>query len=462
MRRAAARAPPWDGETLMNNTRTLRTAAALLLAATFAPAAAVPATASGETCDGKVATIFVPPAWDGYRTDPVTGTPGDDVIVGTTWSDTIDGAGGDDTICGFKGDDHLLGGVGRDRLFGGLDQDYVTGDGYDGDVIDPGPGNDYVDLGHDPQGEDLWWGDSVAWDRVSYRSSAGPVEVDLVAGTATGEGTDTIAPIVHAAGIEGSAYDDVLLGSPGPDWIAAGGGDDFVDARGGHDQVMADDLYQATGELAVPGDDVVMGGPGSDNLSGGGGSDRVYGGTGHDSIGLGSDVGAKGFGGGGGDQLHAGGRARVAGGRGPDWFDIEIRSHSDRVRVAGGAGSDSIELGLAVDLIEHRLVVGRPTGTVRVRGGPELVRFASLDGFGLVSDHPYSVTWYGTAADDHLDLMSLEGQARAFGRGGDDQLRGGQGNDHLDGGPGRDRLEGSSGDDVCLRGERLRSCEITY
>jgi Ca2+-binding RTX toxin-like protein len=447
---------------LMDTTRTLRTVAALLLAATFAPAAAVPAAAAAETCDGKVATIVVPPSPDGFRTDPVTGTPGDDVIIGTTWPDTIDGAGGADTICGLAGDDHLVGGSGHDRLFGGLDGDYEPGEGYDGDVIEPGPGNDYVDLGHDPQGQDLWELDPYPrWDRVSYRHSAGPVEVDLVAGRAIGEGTDTIAPVAHAAGIEGSAVDDVLLGSRGPDWIAAGGGDDLIDARGGHDKVMADDRDLGTGEFAGPGDDVVLGGPGSDNISGGGGSDRVFGGTGVDSIYLGSSAGAKGFGGDGRDLLDAGGRARVAGGRGTDWFSIEIRSLSDRVRAAGGAGSDSIDLSLAVP-IDDRLVVGDPAGTMRVRGGPALVRYASLDGFHLVSDLTYDVTWYGTAGDDELHLLSLDGSARAFGRGGDDWLRGGQGDDHLDGGPGRDRLEGWSGDDVCLRGERLRSCEITH
>jgi Ca2+-binding RTX toxin-like protein len=447
----------------MNNTRTLRTAAALLLAAALAPAAAVSATAVAETCDGKVATIVVPsPPLDGFRTDPVTGTPGDDVIVGTAWPDTIDGAGGDDTICGLKGDDHLLGGGGRDRLFGGLDVEYEDGEGYDGDVIEPGPGNDYIDLGHDPQWQDMRDLDTYGrWDRVSYRHSVGPVEVDLVAGTATGEGTDTIAPIVYTGGIEGTAHDDVLLGSHGRDWISAGGGDDFIDARGGHDKVTADDRDLGEGESAGPGDDVVLGGPGSDLLSGGGGTDRVYGGTGVDSIYLGSNAGAKGFGGDGQDALHAGGRARVAGGRGPDWFSIEIGSHSDRVRAAGGAGSDSIELRLAVP-IEDRLVVDSPTGTVRVRGGPALVRYSSLDGFRLVSDLTHGVTWYGTSGSDDLDLSWIEGRVRAFGRGGNDWLQGGNGNDHLDGGRGRDRLEGRSGDDVCLRGERLRSCEITH
>lgn len=449
----------------MDTTHTLRTAAALLLAATFAPAAAVPATAGAGTCDGKVATIVVaPPPPDGFRTEPVTGTPGDDVIVGTTWPDTIDGAGGDDTICGSKGDDHLLGGSGRDRLFGGLDVDYVPGEGYGGDVIEPGPGNDYVDLGHDPQGQDLWMADDGTWDRVSYRNSAGPVRVDLAAGTAEGEGSDTIAPVVHAAGIEGSAHDDVLLGSSGPDWIAAGGGDDVVDARGGHDEVRTDHLDPGSGEVTGPGDDVVKGGAGRDEILAGHGSDRIYGGKGRDEIWLDEGAGARGLGGGGNDLVVAGGRARIDGGTGADRLWPTIRSRSDRVRAAGGAGRDTLHLELAHEVAPHgsRLVVGSPAGTVRVPSGPAMVRFVSLEKFDpLGIAVTLRVTWFGTSGDDELDADWLDGPVRAFGRGGDDRLRGGNGNDHLDGGPGRDRLEGWSGDDRCLRGERLRSCEIS-
>ena len=121
-------------------------AAAAASSAAIVLLAAAPAHAAA-TCDGRAATIEVP-ATD-YDTAPVVGTPGDDVIVGTPGRDTIDGAGGNDVICGLGGPDTLAGGEGDDRLFGGLDMEYSIDDGYRGDLVSPGPGNDHVDLGAD-------------------------------------------------------------------------------------------------------------------------------------------------------------------------------------------------------------------------------------------------------------------------------------------------------------------------
>ncbi|WP_191279744.1 calcium-binding protein [Nocardioides flavus (ex Wang et al. 2016)] len=451
----------FDGA-LMDVSHASRAATALLLAAALTPPAAVAATDVAETCDGKVATIVVPPPAPGrFRTEPVTGTPGDDVIVGTAWPDTIDGAGGDDTICGLKGDDHLLGGSGRDRLFGGLDEQYEPDEGYEGDLIEPGPGNDYVDLGYDMQSDDLDPADGPwqRWDRVSYLNSVGAVTVDLEAGTAKGEGTDTIA---YGAGIVGSAHDDVLLGSDKHDWIAAGGGDDLVDARGGNDAVKTD-LDGTSGDVTAPGDDVVVGGPGGDEIVAGHGSDRVFAGLGRDQVSLDEAAGSRVSGGAGVDFIRAGGRALIEGGRGADKLSPRIGSRADRVRAAGGAGRDTLAIELSLEVAPHEshLVVGSPTGTVRVPGSPALVHFVSLEEFAPAGIAvTLDITWYGTSGSDDLDLGWIEGRVRAFGRGGNDWLRGGSGSDHLDGGPGRDRLEGGSGDDVCLRGERLRSCEL--
>lgn len=168
--------------------RTTPLAAALGLAATVTIAPALtgttPASAAGETCDGKAATIVVAPATT-YPVPWTVGTPGDDVIVGTDERDRIDGGGGNDTICGLDGDDHLVGGAGDDRLFGGLDW-YYPDDDYWGDVVEPGPGDDHVDLGADGGWEDIDFVDSVYADQVSYANAAGPVTVDLTTLTATG------------------------------------------------------------------------------------------------------------------------------------------------------------------------------------------------------------------------------------------------------------------------------------
>lgn len=336
----------------MDTTHMVRTAAVLLLAAALAPTSAVQATPSGETCDGRVATIVVPsPPPDGFRTNPLAGTAGDDVIVGTMWPDTIDGAGGDDTICGLKGDDHLLGGSGRDRLFGGLDEQYEPDEGYEGDVIEPGPGNDYVDLGYDPQSEGLDDADGPwqRWDRVSYLNSVGAVTVDLEAGTAKGEGTDTIA---YSAGIVGSAHDDVLLGSDEHDWIAAGGGDDVVNARGGNDAVKADSDGTSGEVTTAPGDDVVVGGSGGDEIVAGHGSDRIFAGPGRDQVFLDNADGSKAFGGAGVDFIEANGRVRVEGGKGKDTLTAEMSSLSGRVRIDGGPEDDRLTGGPGDDRLD--------------------------------------------------------------------------------------------------------------
>jgi Ca2+-binding RTX toxin-like protein len=434
------------------------TGALLMVPSTTSAAAATP------TCDGKLATIVVPaPPAGAWQSDPVVGTAGDDVIVGTDLPDTIDGAGGNDTICGLEGNDHLIGGSGDDRLFGGLDGAYFPDDDYFGDRIEPGPGDDHVDLGHDPQGQDLYDVDRGYWDQVSFRKATGPVVVDLAAGTATGEGTDTIAPIVHAAGIEGSPHDDVLSGTEGDDWIAAGGGDDVVHARGGHDLVDADRYSDESlrGGGTTPGDDVVDGGEGRDQLHGGHGADVIRGGRGRDTVWADEATGTV-HGDEGRDYLAVGGSATIFGGKHADTLVPGVERGSHRMVVRGGPGRDVLGLDTSLTVLPHRsrLVVGDRRGTIRIPGKGPVVRFGSTEVF-----RPQSIassvrlTWFGTGRADVLDMGMHDGPVRAYGRGGKDRLLGGFGNDLLDGGPGRDRVDGSDGRDRCLRAERVSQCE---
>ena len=106
--------------------------------------AGAPASAAA-VCDGRAPTIVA------VAGTPTTGTPGNDVILGTDAGDVIDGVAGDDVICGLDGRDTLIGGPGDDRLLGGLDGEYFPEDSYEGDLLVPGPGDDFVDLGDDPQ-----------------------------------------------------------------------------------------------------------------------------------------------------------------------------------------------------------------------------------------------------------------------------------------------------------------------
>lgn len=451
---------------------------ALLGALTLAPyAAAAPAgAAAAPTCDGRPATIVVPtptgPITDITSTAPVTGTPGDDVIVGTDARDTIDGAGGDDTICALAGDDTVRGGEGDDRLFGGLDGFYVPDDDFWGDLVIPGPGDDFVDLGHDPQAADIDSVDRGYWDQVSFRDATGPVTVDLAAGTATGEGTDTIAPIVFAAGIEGSAHADRLSGTDRDDWINAGGGDDVVEGRGGNDLVDADRLTSATYDPgpAQPGDDVVHGGPGRDEITGGHGADRLHGDGGPDELIVEKGEQTRAWGGPGDDGLGsygysaktATGVAMLDGGPGDDGLFPGLASADDDVRLRGGPGRDTFTPNFAIRRKgqKSRVVVRVPAGTVTTGAG-RLVRFSGLERYRFISlSTTTRLSWYGSARSETFEAEDQDAGVRAFGAGGADTLKGGFGKDLLDGGPGRDRIDGGSGRDRCLRGERLTRCEV--
>ncbi|MPZ24019.1 MAG: hypothetical protein GEU28_10865 [Dehalococcoidia bacterium] len=73
--------------------------------------------------------------------------------------------------------------------------------------------------------------------------------------------------------IIGTAGDDVIVGSPGPDIIRAGAGNDIVCGRGGDDII-----YGGTGN------DTLLGEGGDDELHGGLGFDRLVGGPGDDSL----------------------------------------------------------------------------------------------------------------------------------------------------------------------------------
>lgn len=448
----------------MRRTTTLTMLLGLAGSALVPLAGASPA-AAAETCDGRTATI-VATAPTTYPPTPVQGTTGDDVIVGSEGDDVIFGNGGDDTICGLGGADTLHGGEGDDRLFGGLD--FYDWEDYDGDHLVPGPGDDHVDLGHDPVTEDLSGG-TYTWDQVSFADADGPVTVDLTAGTATGQGNDTIAPITLVGGVEGSAYDDRLSGSEAIDWITAGAGDDVVEGRGGDDYVLADEPTRRLPQQPVqlPGDDVVDGGDGNDEIEGGHGVDLLRGSGGRDIIRVEDGRrGTKAIGGRGRDGLGSWGfvsvgHAVMLGGSGDDVFYPRIADRRDTVAVRGGGGADRLAPSASLKAAPHRsrLVIDARSGRVEMKAGTR-IRFSSVTSFGFEGSAETRLHWWGSRRSETLRLTEQYGPVRAFGGGGNDRIEGGGGRDLLDGGPGRDVLDGDQGRDRCRRGERLTSCEV--
>ena len=363
--------------------------------------------------------------------------------------DRIDGGRGNDTICGLGNADTLVGGPGDDRLFGGLDDYYVPDDGYAGDILVPGPGNDFVDLGDDPASADVDDVDRPArYDRVLYEDAPGPVTVDLSAGTARGEGTDTIVVPAYSGGIVGSPYDDVLTGTDRPDRIAGGAGDDRIHALDGDDE-----LEPGTGN------DVVRGGDGSDAiLSPDKGRDRLYGDGGQDYVearGRGSAIG----GGGGDDYLRAELGATAHGGSGNDEIDADLVRRT-RTEVDGGGGRrDVVRLRAPKSEFPRgsRYVIDVPRKRVTV-GDAQRARYEGIEDVRF-SGRPGSLTYLGGPRRDRLSVSGGM-QVKAYGRRGADILVGGSRNDLLVGGPGRDQLVGGPGRDRCIGGEQRRQCEV--
>jgi hypothetical protein len=245
------------------------------------------------------------PAWLDSVACSAIGTKGDDLLVGTP---------GDDILCGVGGDDVLRGSGGNDILIGG-------------------PGNDVVD----------------------YSTSPGSVGVDLAAGTATGQGTDTLVSIESAIG---SPFADVLAGDGGNNRLSGGGGDDRLVGRGGND-VLAGGEGSDTADYSASLSDVVVDleagtsfGEGSDtlrsveNVIGSNHADTLVGDAGPNILegrkGADTIRGRQGndtLRGGPGDDILVGGQGDdvLLGGKGND----TLTGSADADQLSGDAGNDS-------------------------------------------------------------------------------------------------------------------------
>lgn len=230
----------------------------------------------------------------------VTGSPGDDHIVGDGNPNVLAGADGKDVIDGAAGDDVLSGGPGIDTVdYGAAPQGVVValaagtgvGDGTDtlsefenvsgsafadaitGDdtpnALVAGDGDDLVDGG---LGDDQLIG-GTGIDTLDFGSSIDGVEVDLEAGTAAGDGSDTVAEFEN---VKGSDLADDILGDDGPNTISAGGGSDTLHGRAGADVGRGGDGLDAI--YGGDDDDVLRGGAGKDQILGGGSQDLCSGG----------------------------------------------------------------------------------------------------------------------------------------------------------------------------------------
>jgi len=221
------------------------------------------------------------------------GWDGNDVVTGGTLNDTI---------YGDRGNDNLSGGSGNDLLYGLSGADTLAG----------GPGNDLLNGGSNN-------------DTANYSATAGPVTINLAAGTATGEGNDTLINIENATG---SAFGDTITGNSLANLLSGGGGNDLL-----------------------------HGADGNDTLTGGTGTDQLFGDAGHDTLKWDS---ADSFDGGSGfDTLDANLSSS-------NTIDLRGTNSNNLERVLTGGGNDTVTLSLNDVLSEaadHQFVADLGSGT---------------------------------------------------------------------------------------------------
>lgn len=367
------------------------------------------AAAAAATCHGHTATLV---GTEGD--DTLDGTSGKDVIVGLGGNDTISGRGGVDVICGGDGSDTVAGGSGRDRLYGGRDRLGVGEDRtHYGDTLEGGAGNDLLDLGWDARQQSWDW--ETRPETVSFADSTHGVHVDLVKGTATGDGRDTI--VLHHtlaygyAGIVGSDHDDVIVTGSTSDNVQPGRGDDLVHTGDNRDTVLAETPLSANGT-----DHIVTGG-GNDLVATTSGPDRVATGTGDDVLsvaGLGQSIVT----GPGSDRVGQAGAWKgmtVDTGSGPDV--VRLNAPFAGSHVDGGPGADHVW----VTNTAPDLPVGLHLAEGSVVDGSSVLRFTSVKAF-TVRALDGDITFSGRSGPDRLDLTTT-GSVSGYLGAGDDVLR---------------------------------------
>jgi VCBS repeat-containing protein len=297
-------------------------------------------------------------------------------IIGEDTDDTVTGDSGANVLDGGDGDDTVSGGAGNDTLGGG-----------------------------------------AGVDTVDYSGAAAGVIARLNTGLVSNDGDGGSDTLSGFENIEGSAFNDTLVGAAGANTLSGGAGQDYL--------------------IGLGGNDVLVGGSGAANqLQGGLGDDDYhvdandtlveFAGEGHDRVFttqarlvLAANleeltyVGAGAFTGVGNDGDNA-----ITGATGDD-------------TLSGRGGDDTLDGGDGVDTADYSLAAGGVsafldgTASDDGDGGTDtLTNIENLRGSG------FDDTLYGSAGDNVLD--GGDGSDVLVGRGGNDTLRGGGGFDLVD------------------------------
>lgn len=307
-------------------------------------------------------------AKDGYgfsdslrNLENIDGSEFADVLIGNNLNNEIRGKGDNDILVGLAGDDNLQGQDGDDVMLGGAGKDRING------------------------GEGI--------DIASYRDATSSVSVSLNAGSGW-QGDAAGDEIVETEGLEGSNFNDYLIGDNDKNILNGIGGDDTLE---GYD-----------------GDDVINGGDGSDRLVGGLGNDTQIGGLGND--------------------VHYGelGNDKLIDLAGDNYIDA---GEGNNIVIAGD-GSDVIYSGPGDDVING----GNGKNTLHAGEGKNQITTGS--GNDII---------YGGASEDII--YAGAGDDQIFAAEGNNIIRAGAGNDTIYAGAGYDAITGGLGDDLIFAGD---------
>ena len=343
---------------------------------------------NGGHARGQIANALL------YQGDPrslienAIGGAGDDSITGNAAANLLRGRGGIDVLAGLAGDDTLQGGAGNDTLDGG----------------------DGIDV-------------------ASYADAPAALSLTLAPMiTVAGLGTDTLIGI---EGLEGSAFNDLLVGTAAANVLKGGGGSDRIYGQGGNDTLEGGDgndvLYGRIG-------DTVIGGAGADSFRFLDATGAVYislpGGWALDDTAIG-EVTLVGI-----EYLTGGAFDDYLGG---DATDNILRGLDGNDYLQGGLGTDLLDGGAGIDLasyIDSPGVVKVYLNDVSATGAAGTDYFVSIEG--LVGS-VYDDTLVGN--DGANRLYGDRGNDRLYGLGGDDLLWGWLGDDIFHGGDGSDTAD---------------------
>jgi Ca2+-binding RTX toxin-like protein len=233
----------------------------------------------------------------------INGTNSANNLIGTAFADNIDARGGNNFVDAGDGDDYVNGGNGNDTIKGGRGSDLLFG-GANNDRLNGGDDNDQLDGGSGTHWADFDGGSAV--------------NVDLVAGTAFGQGNDTLFIIENVIGsdasdfINGNAGNNIIHGGGSTDTIYANMGVDHYDGDTGANDAdyfkiqpgvtasLATNIYSFDASnygmmanidnlIGVAGDDILTGSAAFNKIDGGAGNDIVAGGLGNDQMWAGAD-----------------------------------------------------------------------------------------------------------------------------------------------------------------------------